>query len=151
MWLFCCALAGRLLVLFAFHFLSLYKPKSFHLVSTVADRTRAWRLPEGVGAGGPAGGRAPLGAEPPLPGRGEGRVQERSQLSRCWVSILLRPFSHLGRTKTLPCELWSSTQHQLGGHRQPPPTPTRCHRYPKRWRTPRLGADLVSPRGSAPP
>lgn len=53
-WLFCCALAGRLLVLFAFHFLSLHKPKSFHLVSTVADRTQAWRLPEGVGTKGPA-------------------------------------------------------------------------------------------------
>lgn len=41
MGLFCCALAGRLLVVFAFHFLSLHKPKSLHLVPTVADRTLA--------------------------------------------------------------------------------------------------------------
>lgn len=67
MWLFCCALAGRLLVLFAFHFLSLHKPKSFHLVSTVADRTQAWRLPEGVGMEGLAPADVPQWGQNPAP------------------------------------------------------------------------------------
>jgi len=40
----------------------------------------------------PSGGRT-------LPRREEGLVQERRQLSSCWVSTVLRPFSRLGRTK----------------------------------------------------
>lgn len=65
MGLFCCALTGRLVVSFAFPFLSLHEPKSFPLVSTVADNTRA----EGPG---PRLGRAEMpqrGAEPSPGGR----------------------------------------------------------------------------------
>lgn len=75
MGVFCRAVAGRLLVLFAFHFLSLHKPKSFHLVSTVVDSTLAWCLPEGPGAEGPGPrrGRAETpqwGQNPPQEGGG---------------------------------------------------------------------------------
>lgn len=78
-------------------------------------------LARGCGHGRPSSGRrAPVGAEPRPPGEGRGRMQERRQLSSCRVSILLRPFSRLGRTKTLPCELWSSTQHPHRGLRGAP-------------------------------
>lgn len=73
MGLFCGALAGRLLVLFAFHFLSLHKPKSFHLVSTVADRTRARCLLDGVGWKA----QVPDEAEQTCPSGGRTPTQER--------------------------------------------------------------------------
>lgn len=70
MGLFCCTSAGRLVV-FGFNFLSLHKPKSFHLVSTVADSTLARRLPEGLGAEAPGPDMAKqrhVGGAGPSPG-----------------------------------------------------------------------------------
>lgn len=75
--------AGRLVVL-GFHFLSLHKPKSFRLVSTVADGTLARRLPEGPGAEAPVPDTAKqrrLSGAGPSPG-GRSRLSRRKGSSQ---------------------------------------------------------------------
>lgn len=77
--------------------------------------------------------------------REEGLVQERRQLSGCWVTAILHTFSLLGRTKSLTCDLWRSGHRphprlrgpQLGPLGQTaanttscPPACKQCYRYP---------------------
>lgn len=71
-------------MVFGFNFLSLHKPKSFRLVSTVADGTLAQRLPGGLGAEVPVPDMAKqrhLSGAGPSPGgrRGSSRRERSSQ------------------------------------------------------------------------
>lgn len=109
--LFCRTLVGRL---FVFHVLALHKPVisfGFHCV----DSARAWRLPEGLGAGEALAptqrnrDTALLVHAPPQEGGGS-RSGEKAA-SRYSLTTILRTFSLLGRTKSLTCELWRSSHH----------------------------------------